>query len=362
MNAARKQHADQEKFKLGITIGDINGIGPEIILKTFADTRMYDFCTPVVYGSTKALNYYKKALDLNQVNYQTAKYYNDELELADKVLNVVNCWDEIVEINMGEPSDETGKFALVALNDALTDLNRNMIDGIVTAPLNKATVKPEEGTFNGHTDYIAEKTGGTPLMILHSDNMRVGLVTGHIPIKEVADSITSEGIVKKLKILNTSLQQDFGINGPKIAVLGLNPHAGDDGLLGKEEKEIIAPAIEQAKEKGILAFGPYPADGIMGSGQFRYFDALLAMYHDQGLVAFKSVNFGTGVNYTAGLPIVRTSPDHGTGYDIAGKGEANEGSFRKAVFAAVDVLRKRKQHAEDTANPLTKRSKSKQER
>ncbi len=343
---------EKEKIKIGITIGDYNGVGAEVILKAFADNRLFDFCTPIVYGSTRIISYHKKALNLDSVQHQQLKPGTPP---SAKALNVVNCIDENAIINIGQPSTLAGASALIALDAALKDLAKGDIDALVTAPLDKSTVKLKDGVFTGHTEYIASyfNTAET-VMLLTCDMIRVGLVTNHLPLKDVAAQLNSKKIITKLEIMHQSLHKDFGISKPKIAVLGLNPHAGDSGLLGQEEKEIIIPAIKKAQDGGILAYGPYPADGLMGSGQFSKFDAVLAMYHDQGLVAFKSLCFGNGVNFTAGLPVIRTSPDHGTAFDIAGKDLALADSFREAIFLACDVFRNRKIYDEDTANPLRK--------
>ncbi len=343
---------EKNKPKIGITIGDYNGVGVEVILKAFSDNRLFDYCTPVVYGSAKIIAYHKKALNIDTVNHQQLKA---GVPPAAKLLNVVNCIDENAIINLGTASPQAGEAALVALDTALKDLKEGAIDALVTAPLDKSLVKPKTGTFTGHTEYIANYFGvAETVMLLTCDFIRVGLVTNHIPVKDVAAALTTKKILTKIEILNESLFKDFGISKPKIAVLGLNPHAGDNGLLGSEEKEIILPAIKKAQENRILAYGPYAADGLIGSGQFEKFDVVLAMYHDQGLVAFKSLCFGSGVNFTAGLPVVRTSPDHGTAFDIAGKDLALSDSFREAIFTAIDVSKNRKNHAEITANPLKK--------
>jgi len=339
-----------QKIKIGISIGDCNGVGTEVILKAFSDSRLFDFCIPVVYGSAKILSYYKKALDLESLQHQQLK---EGQPPHAKVLNVVNCLDENIIINVGQPSPQSGEGALIALDAALKDLKDGIIDALVTAPLDKSTIKPKTGTFTGHTEYIANYFGvAETLMFLVCDTIKVGLVTNHMPVKDVAAALTSKKIITKLEIMHLSLHKDFGIMKPKIAVLGLNPHAGDNGLLGSEEKEIILPAIRKAQEQGILAYGPYPADGLIGSGEFSKFDAVLAMYHDQGLVAFKSLCFGNGVNFTAGLPVIRTSPDHGTAFDIAGKNIALPDSFREAILAAVDIFRNRTAYNEYSANPL----------
>lgn len=352
MSIKKNALVSEKKPIIGITIGDYNGIGCEILLKAFSDSRMFDYCIPVVYGSTKIIAYHKKMLQLETANHQHLK---PGAPPQPRLLNVVNCIDENVIINVGQPSRQSGEAAISALNAALKDLKEGIIDALVTGPLDKSVIKLPTGVFTGHTDYIAHYFGiADTVMLLVCDKLKVALVTHHIPLKEVPHHITTKKILTKLEILHQALYQDFGIMQAKIAVLGLNPHAGDKGLLGQEEKDIIAPAIRKAQESGIRAYGPYPADGLLGSGAFSQFDVLLAMYHDQGLVAFKSLCFGNGVNVTAGLPVVRTSPDHGTAFDIAGKNRADAGSFRQAVFTACDMLRNRDIYQESTAHPLKK--------
>ncbi|HXH20261.1 MAG TPA: 4-hydroxythreonine-4-phosphate dehydrogenase PdxA [Chitinophagales bacterium] len=346
--------APHKRVKAGITIGDINGIGLEVILKTFNEPKMFDFCIPVLYGNANVVAYHKKHFPtVDKLNLHPIRDFN---EINPKNLNIINCWEEEVIINFGQPSQKAGDCALLALDTALNDILAKKIDVLVTAPLNKSTVKPKGKEFTGHTGYITQKCGlNDSLMMLVSERLRVGLVTEHIPIREIAEQANSKKILTKLEIMNHSLKKDFGITGPKIAVLGLNPHSGDSGVIGKEEKEVIAPAVAKAQESGILAFGPYPSDGFFGSALYKKFDAVLAMYHDQGLTPFKAISFDTGVNFTAGLPIIRTSPDHGTAYDIAGKDCANHESFREAVFLAVDVCHHRTEYLEYTAHPLKKR-------
>jgi len=328
------------KPKVGITIGDINGIGPEIIIKLLSDERIYSFCTPIVYGSTKALSYYKKALKKDKFKYTQLKDWD---HLSGKQTFVVNCIDEQPEIQMGSETDEAGKYAFDALNTALNDWKEEKIDILVTAPINKNLVAKFAGEeFKGHTEYIANFCGNNEsLMLLTSDRLTVGLVTNHLPIGQVAKKLKLDLVTKKLLLLNNTLKNDFGVHKPKIAVLGLNPHAGDNGLLGEEENNIISPAINDAISRGVYAFGPYPADGFFGTNDYTKFNAVLAMYHDQGLIPFKSISFDEGVNFTSGLSIIRTSPDHGTAYDIAGKNIASEKSLRNALFTAIDVFRNR---------------------
>ena len=323
---------------IGISIGDINGIGPEIILKTLQDNRLLNMMTPVIYGSSKVLGYYRKALKISEFKYQVVQQ-----ELVPEQINVVNCWKEVIDINAGEANLTGGEAAFKALDQATKDLTQGIIEGLVTAPINKNTIQHDDFRFPGHTEYLTQASGAKDsLMFLCTQNLRVGVVTGHIPLAKVAQNLTSDKIYSKLAMMEKSLRQDFGIGKPRIAVLGLNPHAGEAGLLGQEEEEVILPVINKFKEKGKLVFGPFPADGFFGSGQFKKFDGVLAMYHDQGLIPFKTLAFENGVNYTAGLNIVRTSPDHGTAYDIAGKGIANEVSFREALYMACDIARRRK--------------------
>lgn len=346
----RMARSNRERLKVGISIGDLNGIGAEVVFKTFMDPRMFEICTPVVYGSSRALNAYRKQLGFQEINLHVVK---DASKLNAKRINVVETGEERVTLALGEPSKETGAMAFASLKKATEDLAVNHTDVLVTAPINKDTIRSEEFQFPGHTEYLANYANEEhPLMILVHDNLRVGVATGHIPVKKVAETLTIDLLVKKLEVFNKSLIQDFGIDRPKLAVLGLNPHAGDNGVIGDEEKEIIIPAMKKAQELNIFTFGPFPADGFFGSGAYKKYDGVLGMYHDQGLVPFKSISFDAGVNYTAGLPIVRTSPDHGTGYDIAGKGIASESSFRNAIYLASDVYANRKLHKEMSANPL----------
>lgn len=341
-----------EKIKVGITQGDINGIGYEIIFKTFEDQGMFDFCTPIVYGSPRIATYHRKAVE-SQTNFTVV---NSAADAQEDRLNLVNCNGEEVKVELGIPSDESGKAAFEALNHAVREYREGIIDVIVTAPINKKTIHSEAFHFTGHTEYIESELGQgqKALMILMNSKLRVALATVHEPISKVSSLITKDLIKEKLKILNMSLKNDFGIEIPRIAVLALNPHASDDGLIGKEEGEIIIPAIQEAVSEKINCFGPFPADGFFGSGDFKKFDAVLAMYHDQGLIPLKTMDMNEGVNYTAGLPVVRTSPDHGTAYDIAGKGIASEESFRQAIYAAIDIYRARNNEKQISANPLRK--------
>lgn len=333
-------------------MGDMNGIGIEVMIKTLDDKRILNYCTPIIYGSSKAISYYRKMLEIEEFQYHNISNLE---KLSDKSVNVLNCWNETVNIVPGEASAEMGKYSLVALDLATDDLVAGKIDAIVTGPVNKSLIQKHQQEFSGQTEHLARKLGiEQSLMLMSSEGLRVGLVTTHLPVANVASAISADGIVAKLELFNKSLKKDFLVQKPKIAVLGLNPHAGDNGLIGSEEQKIITPAIEEARNSNILAFGPYAADGFFGSRGYRQFDGILAMYHDQGLTAFKALSFGTGVNYTAGLPIVRTSPDHGTAYDIAGKNKANEESFRNALFLAIDIIGNRHDHGQMHTNPLKK--------
>ena len=343
---------EDNKIRIGITQGDINGVGYEVILKTFSDPTMLELCTPIIYGSPKVAAYHRKALDI-QTNFSIV---NSATEAGYNRLSVVNCTDDEVKVEFSKPDPEAGKAALGALERAIEEYREGLIDVIVTAPINKHTIQSEEFSFPGHTEYIEERLGNgdKSLMILMKNDFRVALVTTHIPVREIATTITKELIQEKLMIFHRCLKQDFGIGAPRIAVLSLNPHAGDGGLLGMEEQEVIIPAMKEMEEKGIICYGPYAADGFMGSGNYTHFDGILAMYHDQGLAPFKTLAMDDGVNYTAGLSIVRTSPAHGTAYDIAGQNVASEESFRQALYAALDIYRNRIRYREATANPLRK--------
>ena len=341
-----------ERIKVGITQGDVNGIGYEVILKTFEDPVMFEFCTPVVYGSPKVMTYHRKAID-SPTNFNVI---NSAQDAQPDRLNVVNCNKEDVKVDFGQATEESGQAAFQALERAVKEYRDGKIDVIVTAPINKKAIQSDSFRFPGHTEYIESELGegSKALMILMNSSMRVALATVHEPISRVASILSKDLIKEKLGILNNSLRKDFGIEIPRIAVLALNPHASDDGLIGKEENEIIKPAIDEAVANKIQCFGPFPADGFFGNGDYRKFDAVLAMYHDQGLIPLKALDMECGVNFTAGLPVVRTSPDHGTAYDIAGKGLASEESMRQAVFAAIDIFRSRCNEEEISANPLKK--------
>jgi 4-hydroxythreonine-4-phosphate dehydrogenase len=333
------KNKNQEAPIVGITLGDINGIGPEVVVKALADHRILTMITPVVYGSAKIFSFYKKNLGLEELNYTQVR---KDGEFTAKRINIVNCLDEQLEVKFGEANEESGKAAFLALKKATEDLQAGYLHGLVTAPINKHTIQNEEFQFAGHTEYLAAQFKAKDhLMMLTADRLRVGVVTGHIPLKDVSAAITTEKVLSKISIMEKSLREDFGINKPRIALLGLNPHAGEGGLLGDEEEKIIKPIISDLKNKGKLIFGPYPADGFFGKGEHRKFDGILAMYHDQGLIPFKTLAFETGVNFTAGLSVVRTSPDHGTAYGIAGKFEASENSLRQAIFLACDICKNR---------------------
>ncbi len=343
---------ENRKIRVGITQGDVNGIGYEVILKTFAEPAMLELCTPIIYGSPKVAAYHRKALDLPT----GFSIVNSAKEADADKLSIVNCNADEVKVELSKPTAEGGRAALDALEKAIEEYKAGLIDVLVTAPINKHTIQSEEFSFPGHTEFLenALGKGQKALMILMKDDFRVALVTGHIPVSKIASTLTKELIEEKITIFNYSLKQDFGIGAPRIAVLSLNPHAGDESLLGTEEQEIIQPAIEEMRAKGVFCFGPYPADGFMGSGNYTRFDGVLAMYHDQGLAPFKALAMDEGVNYTAGLPVVRTSPAHGTAYDIAGKGVASEDSFRQAIYVAIDVFRNRQRERVARANPLRK--------
>ncbi len=339
------------KTIIAITQGDINGIGYEVILKTLAEPRVYDDFVPVIYGSSKAAGFYRKQLDIQGLN---LNIINTVEEAHAKKINIINCTDEDIRVEPGKATEEAGKAAFAALERATADMQKGLVDALVTAPINKKNIQSAEFHFPGHTEYLEQVFGekNSSLMLLVNDVMRVAVVTGHIPVKNIASVITKELILEKLKTLNQSLKQDFTVIRPRIAVLGLNPHAGDEGVIGDEEETIIKPALEEAQKTGLLCFGPYAADGFFGSGHFNKFDGILAMYHDQGLIPFKTVSMESGVNYTAGLSAVRTSPAHGTAYDLAGQNLASEESFRQALFMAYDILQNRKSDQEIRSNPL----------
>src|SRR5579871_520231 len=344
-------NSQQQRPLIGISIGDINGIGTELVIKTFSDHRLLELCTPVIFASNKIINFYRKSIPEINFNYQSTKEFN---RISHKQVNIFNCWEEEIAITPGQLTEAGGIYAVKSLSAAVEALKQNKIQGLVTAPVHKKNIQSAQFNFTGHTPFLKQSFGvNDVLMLMTAENMKVGLVTEHIPVKEIASQITREGILSKLNILKESLQKDFGIEKPKIAVLGLNPHAGDEGLIGKEEEEIIKPAIKDAK-RSMLVFGPYSADAFFARSQYKKFDAVLAMYHDQGLIPFKSFAIGEGVNYTAGLPAVRTSPDHGTAFDIAGKNKADTSSFIAATYACIDIIENRIEYAENNKNPLKK--------
>jgi len=345
-------NAPQIRPVIGISLGDINGIGPEIIIKTFSDQRITELCTPVIFGSNKVINFYRKSLPDYNLNFNNTRELH---KLNPKQVNIYSCWEEEINITPGQLNETGGKYAILSLQAAVQALKENKIHALVTAPFHKKNVQNSEFPYTGHTPFLKQAFGVQDvLMLMVADNMRVGLVTEHIPLSEVSNNISKEKIHSKLRILKESLRRDFGIDKPRIAVLGLNPHAGDDGLVGKEEEEIIRPAIIEARKNDLLVFGPYSADAFFARGHHEKFDAVLAMYHDQGLIPFKSLAKGEGINYTAGLAGIRTSPDHGTAMDIAGKNKADESSFREAIFACIDIFNKRMGYTEARRNPLRK--------
>ena len=337
-----------EKIKLGISIGDFNGIGIEIILKTFLDKRMLDFCTPIIFGSTKLITAYKKSIDID-LPFNGVKHAN---QAVIGKINIVNLWNDDIVIELGKATETSGKYAFKSLEAATISLKKGEIDILVTAPINKDNIQSEAFKFPGHTEYLESMLDGESLMILMTDKLRIGLITGHIPVSEISKSITPELIKQKVEILHKTLIQDFAISKPKIAILGLNPHCGDHGVIGKEDDEIIRPTIAEIQEEGKLVYGPYAADSFFGSENYKNFDAILAMYHDQGLAPFKTLSFGEGVNFTAGLEKIRTSPDHGTAYQLAGKDIANINSFKEAVYSAIQVYTTREEYKELTENIL----------
>ncbi len=341
---------EQDKIRVGISCGDLNGIGLEVAIKTFLDNRIFELCTPILYASKKTSSAYRKELDVKDFSFEEIR----SVEKANpKRANVINVWEEEVELNLGTPTKSSGEYALKSLQAATADLKAGKIDVLLTAPIDKKNIQSEEFKFPGHTEYLANEFGVDEYaMLMVSDSLMVTFMTGHLPLSEIGKNLSFESIIKKIRFLDRTLPQDFGIRKPKIAVLGLNPHNGDGGILGSEEQDLIAPAIKKAKDDGILVFGPFAADGFFGSGGYKQFDVVLAMYHDQGLIPFKTLNFDQGVNYTAGLPAVRVSPDHGTGFDIAGKGIASEQSFRDALFLGIDLFKEKQRYAEYTSNVL----------
>ena len=345
---------NKKRLKVGITLGDTNGIGIEVALKAVGVPEMMDMCIPVLYGSSKIVSYHRNACNLPgfQINHTKSAEH-----LKDNMPNLVECINQEIKVELGQPSKQAGLASFLALEAAVRDLKAGLIDVLVTAPINKDNIQSDQFHFPGHTEYLesAAGDGNKALMVMCTNNLRVALVTMHIPLAQVASALTVEGIRQRLVQFNTTLKRDFGIDGPRIAVLALNPHAGENGILGTEERDIIIPAIQQSlDEDGVQCFGPYAADGFFGARHYRRFDGVLAMYHDQGLAPFKTIAMDEGVNFTAGLPIVRTSPDHGTGYDIAGQGAANESSMRQAIYTAIDVYRSRIRYDEAKRNPLPK--------
>jgi 4-hydroxythreonine-4-phosphate dehydrogenase len=327
------------KPRIGITLGDPNGIGPEVVIKALADTRILSLFTPVVYGSAKVISHYKKLLNIEEFNYSQVRAKG---QLTHKSVNVVNCWEESLEVAAGKGSADSGKAALIALKSACEDLKEGHLDALVTAPIDKKMIHSEEFPFKGHTEYLTQFFGAKDsLMFMISDKLKVGLVTEHVPVSQVSALLTKEKIEAKLMLMENALKKDFGVVKPKIAVLGLNPHAGDNGLIGQEDEQVVKAVVNENRNKGRLVFGPFPADGFFGSAQYLKYDGILAMYHDQGLIPFKSIAFEDGVNFTAGLSVVRTSPDHGTAFAIAGKNQANESSLREAIYRAGDIFKSR---------------------
>lgn len=344
---------DLQRPVIGFSCGDLNGIGIELIIKTLSDNRILDICTPVVFASNKSINFYRKSLADINLNYASSK---DASRINPKQINIVNCWEEEVAITPGQLNEIGGKYAIISLRAAAQALKDGQIQGLVTAPIHKKNVQSDDFRYSGHTPFLKDFFGANDVaMLMTAPNMRVGLVTEHVPVAELGKHITKEAIISKLKIIHSSLQKDFGIDKPRIALLGMNPHSGDEGLIGNEEESVIKPAIKESKQH-IMVFGPYSADAFFARGQHERFDAVLAMYHDQGLIPFKSLAIGEGVNYTAGLPVVRTSPDHGTAFDIAGKGKADHTSFLEATYTCIDIIRQRMGYADARQNPLKKMS------
>lgn len=340
----------QDKIVVGISHGDINGISYEVIIKSLMDNRILDFCVPVLFGSAKVAAYHRKALNIANFSFNNIKSA-DEANV--KRANIINCLDDNVRVELGKSTPIAGESSYISLEQAVKSLKEEKIDVLVTAPINKDNIQSDQFNFPGHTEYLTKEAGSEEsLMLMISEYLKIGVVTGHIPISEVPGAINTDNILKKLRIMNKTLIQDFRIRKPKIAVLGLNPHAGDNGLIGSEENDIIIPAIDKAKEENILALGPYPADGFFGGDNFKQYDAVLAMYHDQGLAPFKALAFDSGVNFTAGLDFIRTSPGHGTAYEIAGQGKASPDSFRNAIYLACDIFRNRHEFKEISNDPL----------
>ncbi len=342
-----------ENIIVGISIGDLNGIGSEVVLKTFEDSRMLELCTPVIFANVKLLSFVKKS-------FQSVSLLHgiDKLDqIVPGKINVLNVWREGVDLNLGVNDPKAGEYAIKSFVAATKALKDGLVDVLVTAPINKYNIQSEDFKFPGHTDYLDQELEGNALMLMVQDNLRVGLLTDHIPLSEVASHLTEELIKRKIETVKQSLIQDFSINKPKIAVLGLNPHCGDGGVIGTEDDLVIKPTLKKIFDKGTLVFGPFAADGFFGSSQYEKYDAIIAAYHDQGLIPFKTLSFGNGVNYTAGLNKIRTSPDHGTAYDIAGKGVADFNSFKEAVYLAIDIYHSRNQYAEISVKSLKTKEK-----
>ncbi|MCC4212228.1 4-hydroxythreonine-4-phosphate dehydrogenase PdxA [Leeuwenhoekiella parthenopeia] len=346
----------EQSIKLGISIGDLNGIGGEIVMRTLEDALMLDLCTPVIFASAKTVTYILKHFELD-LNFQGIKHASQAI---DGKINVVNVWNENPSINFGKEDPEAGAYAIKSLKAAVEGLKNGDVDVLVTAPINKASIQAEDFKFPGHTDYLNQELEGNSLMFMVSEHLKVGLLTDHVPVSDISLSITADLIKKKFETIHQSLIQDFGVERPKIAFLGINPHVGDNGVIGKEDDTVLIPTLAELRSKGKITYGPYAADSFFGSGNYKNFDAIIAAYHDQGLIPFKTLAFGKGVNYTAGLNKVRTSPDHGTAFEIAGKGVADTGSFKEAVFMALDIYKKREEYAELTQNVLKKQPRKKQ--
>ena len=340
-------------IRVAISHGDINGVGYEVVLKTFSDARMLEHCTPILYGSTKVAPYHKKLL-APQHQEMSFSALTEARQAKDRRFNVVNIVPDEVKLDIGKSTETAGRLSRLALDRACADLKNGDVDVLVTAPINKKNIQSQDFEFTGHTEYLSSQFEGKSLMMMVCDRIRIGIMTNHLALQDVPAAITHDLLMEKIEIMNQSLKRDFGIRMPKIAVLALDPHAGDDGVIGSQDRDVVKPAIDEAAKRGILAYGPYPSDGFFGSSEFNKFDGVLALYHDQGLIPFKLMSFTEGVNFTAGLPIVRTSPAHGTGYDIAGKDKASEHSFRRAVYLACDILKNRKEYDELNKNPLDK--------
>ena len=345
----------KDKIKVGISVGDLNGIGIEVILKSFEDARMLDFCTPVIFGSSKAISYHKKAMKIG-----TQIHGIDDLsKMVSNKLNLYNVWKEMVDLDLGTPTEVSGNYAFKSLEASVKALKEGAVDCLLTAPIDKNNIQGEGFNFSGHTEYLESQLEGESLMILMTDQLRVGLITGHIPIEKVAESISAELIDKKVRILYESLKKDFGITKPRIAVLGLDPHCGDKGVIGTKDEEVVQPCIEGLQKEGKLVYGPFAADSFFGQQTYKKYDAVLAMYHDQGLTPFKTLSFGHGVNFTAGLSHVRTSPDHGTAFEIAGKGQARYQSFKEALFSGIELVKRREDNLALLENQLERRPEKK---